>query len=121
MGKWNRLPSCRSVRIAAASNNSRCWAKTSVTRLASGLSTKIGIRGSEPACVSSRQEVQHLLRTSQAECRDDHFAVAFVGPLDDFQEPRLEILRRRMNGVGVGRFGDQHVAAFDQLRIAEQG
>jgi hypothetical protein len=61
-----------------------------------------------------------LLRSAEAESGNHNFSVVRHGLFDDFQQSELEILRWRMDRVGIGRFGDQDIATLDRYRITQQ-
>ncbi len=66
------------------------------------------------------QKVNNLLRAPQAESGDNHLTLLRFGPLHDAQQPLFEFFGGRVDGASVGRFGDQHIATTDRLRVAQQ-
>ena len=95
--------------------------KTLVSRVASGLSTKIGNARQLSLVEQLVQEVDDLLRPAEAERRDDDLPPTATASRMIAEQLALDVVGRRMNPVAVGRFGDQHVAALDRCGSTSSG
>ena len=95
--------------------------KISVALIASGLSTKTGMRGSSPSVIMRLRLIDQFLRAADRESGHDHVPAALDGALDHIAEFNIGLFRFAVRFIAVGAFHQKISTSFGMTGSSSSG